>query len=69
MNELLILMQKGIISFYETKGTENEEEFNKLNEEIQNKINEFSETDKGSLLKEDLKAQSDINEVIKLLKC
>ena len=68
MNELLILIQKGVMSFYNTKGTENEEEFNQLNEEIKNKINELSQTEKGSFLKEDLNSQEDINETIKLFK-
>ncbi len=68
MNEVLILIQKGIVSFYNTKGTENEDEFNQLNEEIKNKINELSQTEKGSFLNEDLHSQEDINEVIKLFK-
>ena len=68
MNDVLILIQKGIVSFYNTKGTENEEEFNQLNEEIKNKINELSQTEKGSFLNEDLHSQEDINEVIKLFK-
>ena len=68
MNDLLILIQKGIMSFYNTKGTENEEEFNQLNEEIKNKISELSQTEKGSFLNEDLTSQEDINEAIKIFK-
>ena len=41
-NDLLITAQKTIMSYYNNKGTEKEEEFTKLNEEIENKINELN---------------------------
>ena len=41
-NDLLILAQKAIMSYYKNKGTEKENEFIKLNEEIESKINELN---------------------------
>ena len=41
VNDLISLIQKVIMSYYNTIGTEKEEEYNKLNEEAENKINEI----------------------------
>ena len=41
-NDLLILSQKAIISYYKNKGTEKEKEFDKLYEEIKSQINELN---------------------------
>ena len=38
INDLIILLQKTIMAYYNTKGTDKEEEYNKLNEEAQSKI-------------------------------
>ena len=38
-NDLLILAQKAIMSYYKNKGTDKENEFTKLNEEIESKAN------------------------------
>ena len=43
INDLVILLQKTIMSYYTTKGTDKEEEYNKLNEEAQNKINDIKD--------------------------
>ena len=43
INDLISLIQKTIMSYYNTKGTDKEEEYTKLNEEAQNKIKELSE--------------------------
>ena len=41
INSLVSLIQKTIMAFYNTKGTDKEDEYNKLNEEANNKINEI----------------------------
>ena len=38
INDLIILLQKTIMAYYNTKGTDKEGEYNKLNEEAQSKI-------------------------------
>ena len=38
INDLIILLQKTIMAYYNTKGTDKEEEYNKHNEEAQSKI-------------------------------
>ena len=38
INDLIILLQKTIMAYYNTKGTDKEEEYNKLNQEAQSKI-------------------------------
>ena len=38
INDLIILLQKTIMTYYNTKGTDKEEEYNKLNEEAESKI-------------------------------
>ena len=43
MNDLLSLIQKTIMSFYETKGTEKESEYTQLKSEVDNKIKEIKE--------------------------
>ena len=43
INDLITLLQKTIMSYYQTKGTDKEEEYNKLNEEAQNKINSIKD--------------------------
>ena len=43
INDLVGLLQKTIMSYYNTKGTDKEEEYNKLNEEAKNKINEIKD--------------------------
>ncbi len=43
INDLIALIQKTIMSYYNTIGTEKEEEYNKLNEEVKNKINEIKD--------------------------
>ena len=43
INDLVCLLQKTIMSYYNTKGTEKEEEYNKLNEEAKNKIDEIKD--------------------------
>ena len=42
-NELLVIAQKAIMSYYLNKGTEKENEFNQLNDEIESKINELND--------------------------
>ena len=42
-NELLVIAQKTIMSYYLNKGTEKENEFNQLNNEIDSKINELND--------------------------
>ena len=61
INDLLALIQKTIMSYYNTKGTENEDEYNKLNEEVENKINELK--DKYPLLEIDFDSM-DSNEAL-----
>ena len=41
-NEILIIIQKAIMSYYKNKGTDNENEFNKLDEEIELKVKELN---------------------------
>ena len=41
-NEILIIIQKAIMSYYKNKGTENENEFKKLDEEIELKVKELN---------------------------
>ena len=41
INNLLSLLQKTIMAYYETKGTEKEEEYDKLKEEVDSRINEI----------------------------
>ena len=41
INDLISLIQKTIMAYYNTKGTEKEDEYNELNEETNNKINEI----------------------------
>ena len=43
INDLVGLLQKTIMSYYNTKGTDKEEEYKKLNEEAKNKINEIKD--------------------------
>ena len=43
MNDLLSLIQKTIMSYYQTKGTEKESEYDQLKAEVDNKINEIKE--------------------------
>ena len=42
-NDLLIIAQKAVISYYKNKGTEKENEFNKIYEEIESKIKELND--------------------------
>ena len=44
LNDLIALIQKTIMSYYNTKGTENESEYDKLKTEVNNKINELKDT-------------------------
>ena len=44
LNDLIALIQKTIISYYNTKGTENESEYDKLKIEVENKINELKDS-------------------------
>ena len=41
LNDIIALIQKTIMTYYNTKGTDKEEEYKKLNEETENKINEI----------------------------
>ena len=43
INDLIVLIQKTIMSYYNNKGTEKEDEYNKLNEEVENKVNELKD--------------------------
>ena len=43
INDLIALIQKVIMSYYNNIGTEKEEEYNKLNEEAESKINEIKD--------------------------
>ena len=43
INDLIALVQKTIMSYYTTKGTEKEDEYNKLKEEVENKIKEVND--------------------------
>ena len=52
INNLVSLLQKTIMAYYNTKGTEKEDEYNKLNEEANDKINEIK--DKYPLIDIDL---------------
>ena len=52
INNLVSLLQKTIMAYYNTKGTEKEDEHNKLNEEANDKINEIK--DKYPLIDIDL---------------
>ena len=42
-NELLVIAQKAIMSYYLNKGTEKENEFSQMNNEIESKINELND--------------------------
>ena len=44
LNDLIALIQKTIMTYYNTKGTDKEEEYTKLNEETENKINGIKDT-------------------------
>ena len=44
INDLIALIQKTIMSYYNTKGTENESEYDKLKAEVDNKINEIKDS-------------------------
>ena len=52
INNLVSLLQRTIMAYYNTKGTEKEDEYNKLNEEANDKINEIK--DKYPLIDIDL---------------
>ena len=43
INDLIALVQKTIMSYYTTKGTDKEDEYNKLKEEVENKIKEVND--------------------------
>ena len=43
INDLIALIQKTIMSYYTTKGTDKESEYDKLKEEVDNKINELKD--------------------------
>ena len=43
INDIIALIQKTIMSYYNTKGTDKENEYIKLNEETENKINEIKD--------------------------
>ena len=43
INDLIALVQKTIMAYYTTKGTDKEEEYNKLKEEVDNKIKEVND--------------------------
>ena len=43
LNDIICLIQKTIMSYYNTKGTNKEDEYKKLNEEAENKINEIKD--------------------------
>ena len=73
-NDLLIIAQKAIISYYKNKGTDKEDEFNKLNEEIESKVKECN----NDLLLKDLENMQVLDAInifkkedyyIRMLKC
>ena len=73
-NDLLILTQKAIISYYQNKGTDKENEFNKLNDEIESKIVELND----NFIKKDLENMQVLDAInifkkndfyIRMLKC
>ena len=73
-NDLLIIAQKVIMSYYKNKGTEQEDEFNKLNEEIDSKVKECN----NDLLLKDLENMQVLDAInlfkkedyyIRMLKC
>ena len=73
-NDLLILAQKAIMSYYKNKGTDKENEFTKLNEEIESKVNELN----NSLLSKNLENMQVLDAInifkkedyyIRMLKC
>ena len=43
INDLIALVQKTIMAYYTTKGTDKEEEYNKLKEEVDNKLKEVND--------------------------
>ena len=43
INDLIALVQKTIMAYYTTKGTDKEDEYNKLKEEVENKITEVKD--------------------------
>ena len=43
INDLIALVQKTIMAYYTTKGTDKEDEYNKLKEEVENKIKEVND--------------------------
>ena len=43
INDIIALIQKTIMAYYNTKGTDKEDEYKKLNEEIENKMNEIKD--------------------------
>ena len=71
---MLIIAQKAIISYYKNKGTDKEDEFNKLNEEIESKVKECN----NDLLLKDLENMQVLDAInifkkedyyIRMLKC
>ena len=59
LNDILIDMQKALMSYYENKGTDNESQFNDLNNAIKDKLNEAN----LPILESDYKSK-DINDAI-----
>ncbi len=59
INDIIIKMQKTLNSLYKNKGTENEEEYNEINEELKNKLLEL----KLQILENDYKTQA-LNDAI-----
>jgi len=59
LNDILINMQETLMSYYKNKGTENENEYEKLNEDLKNKLSEA----KLQILENDPKTQS-LNDAI-----
>ena len=59
INDIIIKMQKTLNSLYKNKGTENEKEYNEINEELKNKLLEL----KLQILENDYKTQA-LNDAI-----
>ena len=73
-NELLVIAQKAIMSYYLNKGTEKENEFSQMNNEIESKINELND----EFLTEDLESMQVLDAInifkkknyyVRMLKC